>query len=255
VIITSDSNKPILTLSSSLLIAALLILAVFFVPWKSVEWGKFQLIQPEIVVVSGTAKTQQKSQIATFSVGVTAFNDSKDDAIDEVNTKIAEVIKVVESFGIEKKDIKTENMSIYQQRESYWEDSRQKSRPGQWSVSNNVSITLRDIGQAGSFADGLAQTGATNIYGPNFASDNQKELETGLIEEAIRDATSKAETMAGASGRTLGKIVSVTEGATSSYDRAVSVPLMIGEGGGGGAEPEPGSTTIYKTVTVTFELK
>jgi len=248
-----ESSKPIFTLLASILIVALLVVAALFIPWKSVEWGKFQLIQPEVVVVTGTAKTQQKSQIATFSVGVTSFKDKKEDAISEVNTKIAEVIKVADNFGIDKKDIKTENMSIYQQQESYWEDNRQKYRPGQWSVSNNVSIILRDISKAGSFADELAKTGATNIYGPSYASDNQKELEAGLIEEAIKDATSKAQTMAGASGRTLGRIVSVTEGGSTSSLQ----PLFVTDraGSGGGAEPEPGSTTVYKTITVTFELK
>ena len=42
-----ESSKPIFTLLASILIVALLVVAALFIPWKSVEWGKFQLTQPE----------------------------------------------------------------------------------------------------------------------------------------------------------------------------------------------------------------
>lgn len=233
-----------------ILIGILFLVTVFFFPWKNIKWGKFQLTSPETVTVSGTATTQQKSQIANFSVGVTSVKDNKDEAVREVNTKITEVVAVIRSFGVDSKDIKTESMSVYQEQENYWDGDRQKTRPGQWRVSNNVSVILRDITKAGSLSTELVKTGATNIYGPNYVTDNQKEVETGLIEEAIKNATTKATTMALASGRKLGKIVKVDEGGTSVDARPV-----YSEMGGGGGGGEPGSSTVTKVVTVTFELE
>ena len=56
-----------------------------------------------------------------------------------------------------------------------------------------------------------------------------------------------------AAGRKLGAVVSVNDNGNSNnviYPMAVKM-----DGLGGGAPVESGSTTIYKTITVSFELK
>jgi len=73
-----------------------------------------------------------------------------------------------------------------------------------------------------------------------------------LYDMAIKDAREKAESIAKASGRTLGKVISVNDGNTSSV---YPMYAMKDSAGGGGAVTEPGSTTVYKNLTVVFELK
>lgn len=229
-------------------------LGVFFMNKFGISWGKFELTQPQTVTVTGTAKSQQKSEIANFSAGVNAVNDSKDEAIKEVNSKIQGVIDAAKKFGIAEKDIKTENLSIYQQEETYYDNGNQKSRQGQWRANNSVSIALRDVSRASDFATLLFSTGANNVYGPNFSIDDPNSKESGLAEEAIRDARTQAEKIAQASGRKLGKVVTVNDGGTSSS----AYPMYRaadGMGGGGSAPIEPGSSTITKSLIVTFELK
>jgi len=155
-------------------------------------------------------------------------------------------------FGIERSDIKTENLNIYQQEESYWEEGRQKTRPGQWRVSNNVSIILRNVDRASELSKVLTQTGATNVYGPNFSFDDTKEVEELLIKDAIENARSKAQKIADLSGKKLGGILNVSEG----YSSSPVVPYLRSNMGGGGGMPiEPGSGVVSKTVTVVFEIK
>jgi uncharacterized protein YggE len=238
-----------------LIFVVLIAVAIFFAPLKNINWGNLKIGNSEVVTVTGSAKTQQKSQIATFTAGVNVYNDSKETAVAEANKKINEITAKAKEFGIDANDIQTQNMSVYQAQDNYWEDGRQKFRPGQWSVNNDVTITLRSVDRAGELYNALSATGATNIYGPNYQADDQKELEAGLIEQAIKDATDKATTMANIGGRKLGKIVTIQEGSTTSGIENPVFYSKMDTGGGGGAAPEPGSQTISKQVTVTFELK
>ena len=96
--------------------------------------------------------------------------------------------------------------------------------------------------------------GATNVSGPNFQLDTSKKVTDALVADAIADAQIKAEAMAKASGTSLDKVISVTEGGSSN----VINPMFAGAagmGGGGGAPVEPGSTNVNKTVTVVWSLR
>lgn len=229
-----------------------LFLGIFVFPWQLINWGSLTLGNERTITVTGSSQQQTKNQIAMFTAGVTSVKDKKEDAVGEVNTKMDEMVTALKNFGIAKEDIKTQNSSIYQMQETFYEDGRQKSRPGQWSVSNSVEIVLRNVDKAQELSDLLAKSGANNIYGPTFSLDQTGDFEKNLAAAAIEDARKKAEAMAVSSGATLGEVVSVIEGYNAPIYPAYA---LEGRGGGGGAAVEPGSSTVAKTVTVVFRLK
>jgi hypothetical protein len=236
----------------ALLFAALVGGATFFVPWRLINWGTLQMTSAPVITVSGEATSEQKSQIASYNAGVNEISDNKDQAIASVNEKVAAIIEAAKAFGIKAEDIKTQNINVYQMQEQYYDETgRQKQRAGQWQVNNAIEVKLRDVDRAGALADLLAKAGANQLYGPNFQLDDTREAEKELLSEAIEDARKKAEAVAAASGRKLGKVVSVTEGGIVSNS-----PIMYArEAGGGGGPAEPGTGTVYTSVTVVFELK
>ncbi|HEX8923540.1 MAG TPA: SIMPL domain-containing protein [Patescibacteria group bacterium] len=244
--------------NGSQVVAAMVILVVlvsgaaFLLPWKNINWGKVQFQNAEVVNVTGEAKTQQTNQIASYTAGVDSVKDSKSDAVAEVNKKVAAIIDAAKTFGIPASDIKTQNISIYQNEETYYDNGVQKSRKGQWRVNNSVEITLRKIDKASELADLLTSSGATNVYGPNFRLDDTSATEKGLFDQAMKDARDKAEIIAKASGRNLGKVVNVTVGGATNN----VFPMYAKEGmGGGGAPVEAGSGTVSTSINVTFELE
>ena len=192
-------------------IATLLVVALLpFLVLPRVNWGRIAMGPAETVSVLGEAKSQQKNQIATFSAGVEAINNDKESAISEVNSKMEGLIKSIKDFGIAEADLQTQNMSIYQSEESYYENGVQRSRKGQWRVSNSVQITLREIERANELTDLLSKSGATNTWGPNFSMDDTNTAEKGLYDLLMKDAREKAEAIAKVSGRTLGKVINVS---------------------------------------------
>jgi uncharacterized protein len=248
------SNNIITAVVVAILVGLVSLILIFLSPLKSVNWGKVSLQPSQTVTVSGEAKTQQKNQTARFSAGVNSIYDDKDKAIQEVNQKMQALIDAVKGFGIPQEDIKTQNISVYQSEEMYYDSGTQKSRPGQWRVSNSIEIKLKDITRATALSEILSSSGATTIYGPDFSIDDTDEASKELLQKAIDNAREKAEIMANASNKNLGEVLSVNEGYTQSPG-IYSMALDAGGRGGGGSPTEPGSQTISKSVTVTFELK
>jgi len=241
-------NKYTIAIGSGSLM--LLVVCAFFLPWRFIHWGSIALFPASTITVIGEAKTEQTNEKATFTAGVNVIKDNKDVAITEVNTKIAAVIEAVKTFGITGEDIKTENINIYQQEETYYEAGIQKTRQGQWRVNNSVEVVLREVTKAQALTDILSKAGANSIWGPNFSVENSNEQNQLLFTKAFKDATQKATIMAKSAGKKLGSVVSITEGAQGT------AYLSKGEGlGGGGGAMEPGTQTIQKNITVIFELK
>ena len=82
--------------------------------------------------------------------------------------------------------------------------------------------------------------------------DDTTEAQADLLSKAIANAREKADKIATASQRKLGKIITVTEGGTAMPGpifRAMSVAETVP------TPVEPGTETVYQSVTVTFELK
>ncbi|MBU1071559.1 SIMPL domain-containing protein [Patescibacteria group bacterium] len=245
------NNNFVNTLAAIIVFFAVGLGAIYMFPWHSMDWGKLSMVQDNLIVVSGTSKEQKRNEIAKFTAGASAVNTDRDTAVNEVNGIVTKITEAVKTFGIRDEDIKTSNLSIYQEEESYYEDGVQKRRKGQWRVSNNIEVVLRNVDDASQLADILTKNGATNVYGPMLTLDDTQKAGDELLTSAIEDAKEKAMIMAEAAGGSLGEVVSVVEGSSPT-----SVYRAMGEMGGGGGVPiEPGSSMVSKTVVVSFRLK
>ncbi len=238
--------------ASLLIVVAILITAGLFLPLGNITWGTVKTMPTNTIVVSGEAQSSEKNQVATFTAGVDAVDDDKAKAVADVNTKVEALIMAVKGFGIDAADIQTQNLSVFQEQEMYSSEGAQRSRPGQWRVNNSITIKLRDIEKASALTDLLTNSGATNVYGPSFTMEDTNDVRSQLLSQAVENARKKAELMIGGTGRSLGKVISISEGGTSGgvypmFDRAMGM--------GGGAPVEPGSTEVTASVTVVFELK
>jgi len=225
----------------------LLFVGIFLLPLRNINWGRFS-INNEQVTVTGEAKTRQANQMATYNAGVSVVGKDKQKVVDETNQKMNDLVESLKAFGIAKEDIKTQSMNIN-------EEEIYPSKAKQWRAYNGIEIILRDIKKDSELNSILTKSGATNVYGPNYTIDDTNSIAKTLYDDVIKDAREKAEAIAKASGRKLGKVLTVSEGASS-----VNYPMykMLDSSGRGGAEAaalEPGSTTVGKSLIVSFELR
>ena len=207
------------------------------------------------IIVYGEAKITQVNKTATFTVGVSATKDTKEEALAEVNEKIKNIITAIKDFGVDSKNIKTQNLSIYLIEQNIYEEGVQKSKPGQWNASNNVEIKLRDVdqNQLESFANMLALSKATSVNGPYYESNtNTEDLKNDLYLKAIENSKKRAELIATKINKKLGGVISVTQGRVEN-----SNPILFEKQmgmGGEGSTIEPGTDTVSTSVTVVYEV-
>jgi len=224
-----------------LLFPVLLVVGSWYTPWSRPQGT---------ITVSGEAKQQIDNQIARFNVSVSQTDKDKQTAVEAVNAEMDKIIKAVKAFGIEFKDLTTQNVSVYEtaEPEILIYPPRPRSGEKEWQASNSLEIILREVDQASALTDLLQGFPLAQVSGPSFSLDNASDNDTELLTQAVENAREKAGQVALSSGRKLGKILTVNEGSSFQpgpflREMAVSAPV------------EPGSSQTSKTVTVVFELK
>jgi uncharacterized protein YggE len=206
------------------------------------------------ITVIGSAQSQVSNQIASFTVSVDIQNKDKQTAVDGATAKANEIVTGLTNFGIPAKDILTQNMNVYQNQDPYYENGTTVYKPGDWHANYSISITLRDLTKSDALTALLVKFDKTTMYGPNLTIDQTQVDEASILVKAIADAKAKAEKIAAASGKQLGDVISIVEGSNTGSQIMYNAASGLG-GGGGGIPIESGSTTVSKTVTVTFRLK
>ena len=220
--------------------------ATWFTPWSRPR---------AMITVTGEAKQSVANQIANFNVTVTQMDKDKQTAVEAVNQEMDKIIKTVKELGIEAKDITTQNVSVYEvgQPEIMIYPPLPNSGEKQWQASNGLEIILRNIDQAQALADLLQGFPLAQVSGSGFSVDDTNAADADLLTEAVADARQRGEKIAAASGRKLGKVLTVTEGISNQPG-----PLYRAMEAGTAITPtpvEPGSSQMSRTVTVVFELK
>lgn len=213
-------------------------------------------MQPETVTVSGTGKAMLVPDRFTFNVAVQTVAPTVDEAVNQNNTKVVNVVAALKKAGATDKEIRTSNFAIWPQ---------QRYVEGQlpiiigYQVSNNITVTKDKIGDAGRLLQVAINAGVNQSSGLNFeVSDPARGRDQGL-KAAFDDARAKAQLLAQAAGRTLGKAMSISEGARPDYE----IPrAMVGRAMAMKAEAavseipvEGGSQELSYSVTVAFELR
>lgn len=258
------NQKPTL---SSLTVIFLFVLGLIaltrFTPLKP-HWGSLEMRPTATITVTGEAKQEQANQLAQFNAGVESIEATKEEALNKTNEAMNELISAVKALGIEDKDIKTEVANVYQETEYEQAEimiyppmpDRGAAVKGNWRANNSVSIKLRQIDLAEDLLTVLNQSGANYVDGPNFMIDDSMVEDELLLSKAVADAKAKAESVATGSNQKVGKIISLNEGGTYPFYNAYeTMPMAMGSAKDvSRAELEPGSSTSYKSVTVTFEL-
>ena len=209
---------------------------------------------PETVSVTGTGRASVVPDRITFTVGVQTVSNAVEDAVNENNRKVAAVIAALKKAGAADKDIRTSNFAIYPNQDY---TQGQLPRILGYTVSNNITVTKEKIADAGKLLQAAVSSGVNTSSGLQFeVSDPSKGRDTGL-RAAYDDARAKAALVAQAAGRTLGRAMTIEEGARTQpppqpYPRAMA---MKAEASVSEIPIEGGTQENVYTISVTFELR
>lgn len=234
-------------LKNSIIIGIFLFIIAIF--WFVYEYTK--TIQPQrTFLVSAEGKEIAIPNVAQLNIGLISEGKNLVEVQRENTERFNRVINFLKEQGIDEKDIKTENYSITP-KYSY---DKVMEIVG-YTVSQNLSVKVRDLNKIGTILSGAVENGANNVSGPNFTVEDEKVYLDKAREKAIKEAKEKAEKIAQVAGFRLGKIISINE---SSYMPVPPIYIKSMEMGSGdiiSPSIEPGSQEIKITVTITYEIK
>lgn len=204
--------------------------------------------------VNGLGQVFLTPDIAYIYVGVHSEGAVASEAVERNKQQTSEVITALKNAGVDSKDIRTTNFSIW--------PSQQYSPDGTlngtlYMVDNSVYVVVRDLDGLGDLLDKAISAGANSINSIQFdVADKSKAVEEART-KAVEDAKKQAVSLADAAGVSLGSIQNISFYDSSPY------PMFEGKGGGGGmamdaasAVPiQPGQLTIAVSVNLTYSIK
>lgn len=242
---------------SGILACALLATPLVFAIGSAVPAVADEARIPEINV-TGEGKIMLAPDIATLQLGVRSEAETARQALDENNTKMAEVIAAMKDSGIEDKDLQTSNFSIQPRYVHHRPKEGEEQKPPRivgYTVSNNLAVVIRDLDNVGAILDKSVTLGVNSGGQIQFGNDDPGEAIRQARTAAMKDAVDRAQTLVGVTGASLGRILSINE----SFQRPHPIPMakgrMMAESAMADSVPIEGGENAYVvTVSASWEI-
>lgn len=208
-----------------------------------------------IIQVSGEGEAKLAPDIAIVSAGVVREARTAREALTANNEAMAAVISALKEAGIAERDLQTSSFSI-QPRYVYpsAKDGEQVDpRIVGYSVSNRLTVRIRDIEKTGQILDRMVSLGVNSDGNIDFTNDDPSKALSQARALAVKDAAEKARTLADAAGVTLGSVLEITE--SSGQPRPVAFQRTMAAARSAESVPVQGGENSYNvSVQIRWEI-
>jgi uncharacterized protein YggE len=211
-------------------------------------------VPPPRIIVSGEGEATVAPDMALLSLSVMREAKTARAALDANNDAMAAVIAAMKASGIADRDLQTAGIQI-SPRYNFTNrpDGSQQAELVGHSVTNTLSVRVRDIGKTGEIIDKAVTLGVNQGGDVSFTNEDPAATIDAARKKAVADAIAKATTLATAAGVGLGRVLEISDQNVApspmpiqakAFDAArAAVPVQAGE------------NSYRVQVTVTFELK
>lgn len=211
--------------------------------------------RPATIQVTGQAKVSETPDRVYIDIGVTTQAEKSEAAASENATRLSAVIAAVKQAAGAGAQLTTTQYSI-NPNYIYPRDGGTPTVVG-YTVSNVVEVRLDDLHEIGRVIDAATQAGSNNVQGIRFTLRDEEAPRNEALREAALKARQDAETLAGALGLRIVRVLSVTE-------QSAAVMPIYPEGGirvfaqaNAARAPTPvetGTIDVSATVSLTVEV-
>lgn len=195
----------------------------------------------DTVSVTGNGSASGTPDTALISAGVESTAATAKGALAANAAEMNKVIAALRAAG--GKNVTTQYVSLSPR-------TSQQGQPNGFVATNSVSATT-SLDRAGALIDAAVDAGANTVSGPALTNSGAKALYNRALRAAVVDARDHAQALAAATGRRVGRVVSVSESGSSP------APIAYAKAAGA-ADSTPivsGDQEVTASVSVTFELR
>ena len=157
--------------------------------------------QPNSVYVGADGKFEAAPDTAQIQMNVSVQDDSPQAAYQRASKNVDQVRQVLRANGLDTKLATVGFLSVQPIYE--W---KPKQRVIGYRVTTDVTLKLKDFSKIGPITQQLAEANVSETQTLNYILENMDEAKNHAVEDAYRRARNSAETVARASGRTLGDL-------------------------------------------------
>lgn len=214
--------------------------------------------------VTADGKAIGVPDVAQFTFSVVTEGGKDLGSLQTQNTDaMNKAIDFVKSEGVDAKDIQTSGYTIspryqYSNCSAYSGTVCPPPTIVGYTVTQNVSVKVRDFSKIGTILSGVVKNGANTVSSLNFTIDDPTSVQAEARTQAIQKAEVQAKQVAQEAGFTLGRLLSIREN-NNSTPQPVYETSMKAVSGLGGAAPSPaieaGSEEVHVSVTLQYEIR
>jgi uncharacterized protein len=158
--------------------------------------------QPNTVYVGADGKFEAAPDTALIQFNVSVREDTSQAAFQHASKDVDQVRQVLHANGVEPKAATIGFLSVQPMYD--WKNPKQKVVG--YRVTTDVTLKLKDFSKIGAITQQLADANVSETQTLNYTLENIDEAKNKAVEDAYRRARNSADTVARASGRTLGDL-------------------------------------------------
>ena len=158
--------------------------------------------QPNTVYVGADGKYEAAPDTAQIQFSVSVQDDTSQAAFQRASKNVDQVRAVMRANGIDPKSANIGFLSV----QPVYDYRNPKQKLIGYRVTTDVTLKLKDFSKVAPVTQQLADANVSETQTLNYTLENMDEAKGRAVEDAYRRAHSSAETIARASGRTLGEM-------------------------------------------------
>ena len=203
------------------------------------------------ITVTGSAKTTATADNVVWTLNVALSRPLVADAVKKVGADVDAVSAYLTKGGIAADALTLGSVSTYGNEE--WQNGNNTGRILSYRASRDITVRTSDVQLVYTLSQGigsLLQSGVNvNNYGPQYYISTLPDLRPQLLEEAMKDAKTRAVAITKAVGGSVGAVQSVKSGVFQ-----VTTPDSTMVSDGGAYDTSTIEKTVTSTVSVTFAV-
>ena len=203
------------------------------------------------ITVTGSAKTTATADNVVWTLNVALSSQLVADAVKKVGADVDAVSAYLTKGGIPADALTLGAVSSYANEE--WQNGNNTGRILSYRASRDITVRTKDVQLVYKLSQGigsLLQNGVNvNNYGPQYYISTLSDLRPQLLEDAMKDAKTRAVAITKAVGGSVGAVQSVRSGVFQ-----VTTPDSTMVSDGGAYDTSTIEKTVTSTVSVTFAV-
>ena len=203
------------------------------------------------ITVTGSAKTTATADNVVWTLNVALSSQLVADAVRKVGADVDAVSEYLTKGGIPADALTLGAVSSYANEE--YQNGNNTGRIISYRASRDITVRTNDVQLVYKLSQGigsLLQNGVNvNNYGPQYYISTLSDLRPQLLEEAMKDAKTRAVAITKAVGGSVGAVQSVKSGVFQ-----VTTPDSTMVSDGGAYDTSTIEKTVTSTVPVTFAV-